>query len=68
MTVRNADDHKHWRHRAANMRALSTLMEHEETRKVMMRLADDYDRMADATDGRCKEMPQHKRHPRRRAD
>jgi hypothetical protein len=38
---------QHWRDRAAEMRALSDAMYEEETRAIMLRLADDYDKLAD---------------------
>jgi hypothetical protein len=40
-TVRN------WRARSAEMRAISEMMKHEETRTTMERLADNYEDMAD---------------------
>ena len=46
----NVNDVKHWRDRAAEMRILSTMMEHVETQAIMARLADDYDKMADGAD------------------
>jgi hypothetical protein len=38
---------QHWRDRAAEMRALSEAMYEEETRAIMLRLANDYDKLAD---------------------
>jgi hypothetical protein len=40
-------DPKHWRDRAAAMRALSQTMDDVEARAIMLRLADDYDKLAD---------------------
>lgn len=52
MPVRTADDSKHWRDRAAEMRALSIMMTNTETTAVMLRLADDYDKLADRAEVR----------------
>jgi hypothetical protein len=41
------DDPRHWRERAAEMRALADCMENVETQKIMQRLADDYDKLGD---------------------
>jgi hypothetical protein len=46
MALSNVNDSKHWRDRAAEMRILSTMMEHVETQAIMIRLADDYDALA----------------------
>lgn len=43
-------DPKHWRQRAAAMRSLSATMEDAETIIIMLRLADDYDALADRAD------------------
>jgi len=40
-------DPKHWRDRAAEMRALAATMKDSETIAIMHRLADDYDKLAD---------------------
>ena len=40
-------DPKHWYDRAAEMRALAESFEDAETRKLMLQLADDYDKLAD---------------------
>jgi hypothetical protein len=52
MTLRSIDDPKHWRHRAAEMRILSTTMENVETQAIMIRLANDYDKLADRAERR----------------
>jgi hypothetical protein len=43
------NDPKHWHERAAAMRALAALAAtmNDDTRAVMLRLADDYDKLAD---------------------
>jgi hypothetical protein len=45
-------DPRHWMDRAAEMRALSQSMADVEARAIMLRLADDYDKLADRADAR----------------
>jgi hypothetical protein len=47
MTKKPIYDPKHWRDRAAEMRALADTMKDSETMGIMCRLADDYDKLAD---------------------
>ena len=47
MPASHVNDYKHWRDRAAEMRALSDTMTDAETVALMLRLADDYDKLAD---------------------
>ena len=47
MSSRTVSDPKHWRDRAAEMRALSETMDDVEARAIMLRLAEDYDKLAD---------------------
>jgi len=47
MSSRMVSDPKHWRDRAAEMRALSETMDDVEARAIMLRLAEDYDKLAD---------------------
>jgi hypothetical protein len=47
MTLSRINDVQHWRDRAAEMRALSDTMHDVETAAIMLRLADDYDCLAD---------------------
>jgi hypothetical protein len=54
MPPRDINDAKHWRDRAAEMRALSVMMNHAETQLVMSKLADDYDKLADRAEIRCR--------------
>ena len=42
-------DPKHWHDRAAHMRVLAATMDDVETRTIMLRLANDYDKLADRT-------------------
>jgi hypothetical protein len=46
-------DPNHWHDRAAVMRTLSETMTNVETRAIMLRLADDYDKLADRTTRRA---------------
>jgi hypothetical protein len=47
------NDPKHWRDRAAAMRALAATMKDAETIAIMHRLADDYDKLADRAEKRA---------------
>ena len=49
----NINDSKHWRDRAAEMRALSEMMKDAETAAVTLRLADDYDILAARAEARA---------------
>jgi hypothetical protein len=46
------NDVKHWRDRADQMLALSIMMNDAETRAIMVRLADDYEKLADRAEVR----------------
>jgi hypothetical protein len=46
MSYGNINDPKHWRGRAAEMRALAETMKDAETIGIMRRLADDYEKLA----------------------
>ncbi len=52
MTHQSINDAKHWRDRAAEMRALSAEMKDFEARKLMLKLASDYDKLADRAEER----------------
>jgi hypothetical protein len=54
MSYGNIDDPKHWRDRAAEMRALSDTMTDPQTIAIMRRLADDYDKLAERAAVRSK--------------
>jgi hypothetical protein len=47
MPNRLAEDSKHWRDRAVEMRALAKDIPDAETKRLMLKLADDYDKLAD---------------------
>ena len=47
MSTSSINDPKHWHDRAAEMRAISDTMNDIDTRATMLRLADDYDKLAD---------------------
>jgi hypothetical protein len=47
MSAQGVRDPKHWRDRAAQMRALSDLIKDAETKAMMLKLADDYDSLAE---------------------
>lgn len=47
MLTHETHDPKHWYDRAEEMRALSEAMVNEDTKSRMLRLADDYDKLAD---------------------
>jgi hypothetical protein len=47
MSAQQAINPKHWRDRAAQMRAMSDWMKDAETKATMLKLADDYDKLAE---------------------
>jgi len=47
------NDAKHWRDRAAEMRVLSADMRDFEARTLMLKLANDYDKLADRAEDRA---------------
>jgi hypothetical protein len=51
--ILNLNDAHHWRDRAAEMRAIADGYHSEEAAKIMNRLADDYDKLADRAEIRA---------------
>jgi len=47
MASDNINDPKHWRNRAAEMRASAEEMKDANIRKITLRLASDYDQLAE---------------------
>jgi uncharacterized protein YihD (DUF1040 family) len=47
MTLNHVIDVKHWRDRADEMLVLSMMMKDEEARAIMVRLSEDYEKLAD---------------------
>ena len=54
MTLQGINDAKHWRDRAAEMRVLSADMKDFEARTLMLKLANDYDKLADRAEDRVR--------------
>ena len=57
-------DPTHWRDRAAHMRALAATTADVETRTIMLRLADDYDKLAERSVA-CPVVKRHRNLPAR---
>ena len=53
MTLQGLNDAKHWRDRAAEMRALSDEMKDVEVRPLILRLANEYDKLAHRAEDRA---------------
>ena len=53
MTLQGLNDARHWRDRAAEMRVLSEEMKDFEAQTLMLRLANDYDTLADRAEDRA---------------
>jgi len=53
MGLQNVYDARHWRDRAAQMRVLSDEMKDLEVQTLMLKLANDYDKLADRAEDRA---------------
>jgi hypothetical protein len=45
MTLQGINDARHWRDRAAEMRVLSDEIKDPEAQRIMLKLANDYDKL-----------------------
>ena len=58
MTRQGLNDPRHWRDRAAEMRVLSDQIKDLDAQRMMLKLANDYDKLADrAEDRAARDMP-----------
>ena len=53
VTLQGLNDIKHWRDRAAQMRVLSGEMKDFDAQTLMLKLANDYDKLADRAEDRA---------------
>ena len=53
MSLQGLNDSKHWRDRAAEMRVLSDGVKDQEAQRMMLKLANDYDNLADRAQDRA---------------
>ena len=53
MALQGLNDARHWRDRAAEMRVLSCDMKDFDARTLMLKLANDYDKLADRAEDRA---------------
>ena len=59
MDLQGIYDAKHWRDRAAQMRVLSDEIKDLEAQRTMLKLANDYDKIADRAEDRvARDMPE----------
>ena len=52
MTLQGFNDAKHWRDRAVEMRVLSDEIKDPQAQRMMLKLANDYDKLADRAEDR----------------
>jgi hypothetical protein len=57
MSYGSINDPKHWYDRAAEMRALADTIKDFANRAILLRLADDYDKLADRAEMRLNDKP-----------
>jgi rubrerythrin len=55
-----ADDPAHWRQRADEARALAEQITDRDARQMMLRIAEDYEKLAKRAEERLKSSPQSK--------
>ena len=53
MALQGLNDARHWRDRAAQMRVLSGEIKNFEAQSIMVKLANDYDQLADRAEDRA---------------
>jgi hypothetical protein len=53
MALEGINDAKHWRRRAAEMRVLSDEIKNLDAQRMMLKLANDYDKLADRAEDRA---------------
>jgi hypothetical protein len=53
-----ANDPEHWRKRAEEMRALANEIKDPLSKQTMLRIADDYERLAKRAETRASRLPQ----------
>ena len=53
MALEGINDAKHWRDRAAEMRALSDDIKNLDAQRMMLKLANDYDKLANRAEDRA---------------
>jgi hypothetical protein len=52
------NDPEHWRDRAREKRALSERLRNEQAKQTMLRIANDYERLAQRAEERLRGLPQ----------
>ena len=57
MPASHINDPAHWHRRAEEARILAEQMNDEQSRQMMLRIADDYDRLAQRAKDRLKGVP-----------